>query len=54
MNVKAAENPKFSGFHSSFPSRNDYVIKIRGVDFIDSHGNTGETDGKFFFALNYF
>jgi hypothetical protein len=22
MNVKAAENPKFSGYHSSFPSRN--------------------------------
>jgi hypothetical protein len=27
-NVKAAENPKFSGFHSSFPSRNDFLIKI--------------------------
>jgi hypothetical protein len=28
LNVKAAENPKFSGFHSSFPSRNEFLIKI--------------------------
>jgi hypothetical protein len=28
MNVKAAENPKLSGFHSSFPSRNDFLIKV--------------------------
>jgi hypothetical protein len=28
MNVKAAENPKFSVYHSSFPSRNDFLIKV--------------------------
>jgi hypothetical protein len=28
MNVKAAENPKCSGFHSLFPRRNDFLIKI--------------------------
>jgi hypothetical protein len=28
MNVKSAENPKFSGYHSSFLSRNDFLIKV--------------------------
>jgi hypothetical protein len=28
MNVKAAKYPKCSGFHSSFSSRNDFLIKI--------------------------
>jgi hypothetical protein len=28
MNVKAAENPKFSGYYSSFPSKNDFLIKV--------------------------
>jgi hypothetical protein len=31
INVKAAENPKFSGYHryhSSIPSRNDFLIKV--------------------------
>jgi hypothetical protein len=28
MNVKAAENPKFLGYQSSFPSRNDFLIKV--------------------------
>jgi hypothetical protein len=27
MNVEAAENPKFSGHHSSFPSISDFLIK---------------------------
>jgi hypothetical protein len=28
MNVKAAEYQKISGFHSSFPSRNDILVEI--------------------------
>jgi hypothetical protein len=28
MNVKVAENPKIFGYHYSFPSRNDFLIKI--------------------------
>jgi hypothetical protein len=28
MNVKATENLKLSGYHSSFPSRNDFLIKV--------------------------
>jgi hypothetical protein len=28
MDVKAAENPKFSGYHSSFPSRNEFLVKV--------------------------
>jgi uncharacterized protein YlbG (UPF0298 family) len=44
MNDKAAEYPKCSGFNSSFPSRNDFLIKNfftiqMSLEVFQSNGN---------------